>query len=459
MSSEKPTVDAVESPLKDNRPAGVRQSGPRRHKRARRKRPRGKEDPPQPIALIADGPTEIVQPLPRLEPPPPPLSAAAAPIFPVDSPPSQTPGDPTRTRHRFRSALFFVIIPTLLSALYFGIIAASQFYAKADFAIRTQNSSATEGMSIRGLGIASGSPAVADMFIVKSYIHSRQILEDLKDRLDLRKVYDTPHADLLARLPADATEEELLSYWKRMTTVKYDATTGITHLGVRAFTPEDAKVVAEHVLRLSEELVNRISARAQQDAVALAQTEVDKAYERVAQTMDRLRSFQQESKQVDPESFVLARSEIHAKLETEISQYESKLQELLRALPSDAPSVVQLSKRLEIARQQLAAEQLRSTESMSHDGRSASEVITKFNKLKLDTEFAAKAYDSALASLESARSQAASQTRYLEAFVRPQTPQKAEYPWRVVNIALVALGTSILWGIGTLVVSAIKEHL
>ena len=424
-----------------------------------RKRTRRKKRPGKSPLVVAPTTLETVQPLPKLMPPPPPLSATSVPIFPVQTPSSQAPGEPTKSRRRFRSALLFVFLPTLLAALYFGRVASDQFYAKADFAIRTQNPTPTEGMSIMGMGVGSGSPAVADMFIVKNYIHSRQILEDLRSSIDLRSIYNTSAADWWARLPDDATEEDLLKYWKRMATVKYDATTGITHLGVRAFRAQDAQLVADKVLQLSEELVNRLSVRAQQDRVALAQTEVDKAYQRVVETMDRLRAFQQETKQVDPESFVLSRSAIHAKLETEISQYEAQLQELQRNLPAEAPSVVQLSKRLDIARLQLAAEQLRSTESLGGDSQSASEVITKFNKLKLETEFAAKAYDSALASLETARAEAAAQNRYLEAFVRPQLPEEAEYPWRTLNVILIGFASAILWGIGSLLVSAIREHL
>lgn len=426
----------------------------RRAKRKREKREAGrgkKRERAGQAEITSLGRLEKLSPLPPAPAPP------AEPIFPVNLPASQKPGEPIRGRRRFRSALFFVVLPTLAAALYYGHYASDQYYAKADFAIRTQNPTPTEGMSVMGFG-ASGSPAVADMFIVRNYIHSRQILEDLKPRIDLRAVYDTPDADWLARLPSDATEEELLEYWKHMVTVKYDATTGITHLGVRAFSAENAKLVADNILDLGEELVNRLSERAQADSVALAKSDVEAAFRRVTETIDALQSFQKEARQVDPASFVLARSEIQAKLEAEISQYESQLQQLQRALPDDAPSVAQLMKRLDITRAQLAAEKLRSTESPLGDGQSASEVITRFNKLQLETEFATKAYDSALASLETARVEAAAQDRYLEAFVRPQAPQEAEYPWRVLNVVLIGLTCFVVWGIGRLVIAAISEH-
>jgi len=455
--ADTPSAPAVTSraPLSPNERQKKRRRKARRAKRRGKKPPSTREHTPE---RRGEAKVSSLGQLEKLTPLPPAPAPPAEPIFPVNLPASQRPGEPVRGRRRFRSALFFVVLPTLAAALYFGYFASDQYYAKADFAIRTQNPTPTEGMSLMGMGVGSGSPAVADMFIVRNYIHSRQILEDLKPRIDLRAVYSTPEADWLASLPEGASEEDFLEYWKRMVTVKYDATTGITHLGVRAFTAENAKLVADNILDLGEELVNRLSERAQKDRVALAQTDVESAFRKVTEAIDTLQDFQKEARQVDPASYVLARGEIQAKLESEISQYEAQLQQLQRALPDDAPSVVQLQKRLDIAHQQLAAEKLRSTESPLGDGQSASEVITRFNKLQLQLEFATKAYDSALESLETARIEAAAQDRYLEAFVRPQVPQAAEYPWRVLNVVLVAVTCFAVWGIGRLVIAAIREH-
>jgi capsular polysaccharide transport system permease protein len=394
--------------------------------------------------------TRGVEPLQKLSEPPAPPST---PIFPVGAP--QTPAQPMRTRRRFRWALVFVGLPTLAAAIYFWFYASDQYYARSDFAIRTHQSSPMEGLALFGMAGAS-SPAVADMFIVRDYLQSRQILEDLKPRIDLRKIYSNPDADWLVRLDPTVTEEELLDYWQGMSSVKYDATTGITSLGIRAFTPQDAKTVAENVLQLSEALVNRLSDRAQSDRLRLAEEEVAQARERATKALDALQSHQQEARQVDPASFAVARSEIQSRLEQQISQYETQIERLRQELPDDAPGVQLLGKSLAVTKAQLDAEKMRSTQ--SDNGESASEVLNNFHKLKLESEFAAKAYDSALASLEAARLEAAAQSRYLEAFVRPQLPEYPEFPWRILNVIIVALASALVWGIGSLVIAAIREH-
>lgn len=379
----------------------------------------------------------------------------------------QRPVAPPRTRKRLLSGLLFMLLPVGLAVAYFGFLASDQFYATADYAIRfSQSTPSTSNGSGGGFGGAMGGSAAAaasfaDMFIVRDYILSHQILADLQPEVDIRAIYSNPQADDLVRLNPTVNNEDLLDYWRGMVSVRCDMTTGITHLGVRAFTAEDTKRVADSILALGEALVNRLSDRAQNDRVSLAQADVDEAYTRVTAALDALRGYHQSAQQVSPESFVLARSELESRIEREITQYESQIERLSRELPDDAPGIRQLRKRLDIARNQLEAERQRSTASVAADGSSASasEIFTEFSKLKLESEFAAKAYDSALSSLEQARLDAAKQDRYLEAFVRPQLPDAPSYPKRVFNIILVAVGAFLVWAIGGLIIAAIREHL
>ena len=384
-------------------------------------------------------------------------------IFPPIAGQPQRPAAPRRTRNLLLSAFLFMALPVVLAVLYFGFVASDQYYTTADYAVRfSQGAAAVPSSAGGGLGgmLAGGAgAAMSDMFILRDYILSHQILEDLEPELDIRAIYSDPKADRLARLDPAVSKEDLLEYWRGMISVRCDITTGISHLGVRAFTAKEAKQVADSILRLSEALVNRLSDRAQDDRLELARRDVDEAYIRVAEALDSLRTYQERAGQVSPEGFVQARSELEAGIEQEVSRYEAQIERLRRDLPDDAPGIRQLRQRLEIARSQLGAERQRSTSSPSNEGASASEIFTEFSKLKLESEFSAKAYDSALASLEQARLEAAKQDRYLEAFVRPQLPDAPEYPRRAFNIALVGVGSFLVWSIGGLMVAAVREHL
>lgn len=365
---------------------------------------------------------------------------------------SQTP---SRIRKVLRSALFWVGLPTLFSGAYFGLIATDQFASSASFAIRAQNpvapSATTLAVAMGGIG------GNTDMFIVNGYIQSHQILEDLRPLVDVRKIFSNPKADWWARLDPTVPDEQLLEYWKKMVTVHYDLASGLSTLQVRTFDPKDSKEIADHVLHLSEALVNRLSERSRSDALQLAEKEVQKAYDRVMKSIDALRSYAEKNKQVDPSMAVRTKSEIQGQLESELITHQSQLAVLSKSLPSNAPGIVRLNDLIDVIEKKLAHEKARSTS--SENGDSAADVMSGFAKLNLEREFSEKAYHSSLASMETARIETMRQGQYVESFVRPQLATYAEYPERLKNVLLTAAGAALLWAIGSLLVAATLEHL
>jgi capsular polysaccharide transport system permease protein len=391
-------------------------------------------------------------------------------------------GSPPRRRIP-RSFIVIVALPTLLSFAYFGFIASDQYESHADFVIKTQGggSSSPSGLaSIMGAigvgGHGSDSMATGDTAMVQAYVGSAQILKDLSADLDLRAMYDSREIDPISRLRKhpdffgslsgktsrrttsnSISDEELLKYWIEKVKVKpSEEAPGTSTLSVLAFTPEDAKKIADRVITLSEQLVNKVSERAQQDAVMYAQKEVDLAHDRAIKAFDDLRIFQEKAKQVDPAGFAKARSEIQGKMEQDLATLESQMEVLRKVLPEEAPGIQQLRSQVVALEEQLAVQKNRST-TVDH-GRSATEVINEFAKLQMETDFASKDYLSALTTLESARIQANQQSRYLEAFDKPNLPDKPTFPLRWYDIISVLAVSLLIWGVWSLFIAGVKEH-
>lgn len=360
------------------------------------------------------------------------------------------------------SALIVIGLPTLTAAVYYAFFASDQFASSAHFIVRhrNENTAAMSSLSVLGLG-TTGTSSTPDMMVVNDYMASMQMIKDLADRINLRSLYDTPNADWLAKLkPAwgedKISDEQLLRYWQKMALVHYDSTSSLSTFQVRAFAAKDAKMIADKVFELGEALVNRLSERAQKDALSLAREEVETYRERALASLDALQAFQERAQQVDPEAFAQARTQIQAGVEQELTQLQAQLDVLRKNLPEDAPGIVQVKDRLASMEKQLATERVRST--VSETGESAAQILNEFAKLRLESEFATQAYMSSLASLESARIEAMRQNLYLETFVSPQTPQVAEYPKSALNVLLVFVVSFLVWAIGGLMVSAIREH-
>jgi capsular polysaccharide transport system permease protein len=389
-----------------------------------------------------------------------PEQAAPAPSFVL--PPDPRRPTPGRRRIMLYSALLVVGLPTLCAVVYYSFFASDQYAASGHFVVRhrAESPAALSTLSFLGLG-SSGTGSTPDMLVVNDYMASLQMIKDLAPRVELRSMYATPTADWLARLKPPygentISDEDLRNYWLKMATVHFDQTTGLSTFEVRAFTAEDAKTIADAVFKLSEELVNRLSERAQEDALLLARREVEAYRQRALASLDAMLAFQEQAQQVDPQGFASARTEIQAGIEQELTQLQAQLDVLRKKLPEDAPGITQVKDRLGVIERQLIAERARST--VSSTGDSAAKILNEFAKLKLESEFATQAYMSSLASLESARLQAIRQNLYLETFVRPHLPQISEYPRALLNTLLVFVVSFLAWAIGGLLISAAREH-
>lgn len=380
------------------------------------------------------------------------------------------------------SFLLIVALPTILAFLYYGFMASDQYESTADFVIKTQQGGDTApglagimGM-IGGGGHGGGSSmAMGDDAMVEAYVGSAQILKDLAPDIDLRQIYSNTEIDWISRLKShpdffrrlsgrktirttshEISDEDLLKYWKKKVEVIPGKAPGTSTLTVRAFTPQDAKLIADHVIALGERLVNKVSERAMRDAVVFAQKEVDLAHDRAMKAYDDLQAFQGKAKQVDPAGFAKARSEIQGKMEGDLATLQSQMEMLRKQLPDEAPGIQQIRTQVSALQEQLLVEKNRST--TASGGNSAAEVITEFGKKQLETDFASKDYLSALTALETARINANRQNRYLEAFDLPQLPDKPELPKRLYSMVTVLAVCLLLWGGWTLFIAGVKEH-
>lgn len=359
------------------------------------------------------------------------------------------------------SMLVCVVLPTILTGIYYAFIAADQYSAEVRFAVRGASSKAgTELLGVfAGVAGSSGS-TVTDAYIVMDYIRSREVLEKMQPLIDVRGIYSHNNADWLARFDPSEPIEEFVSYWRDMLDVGFDAASQIITVKVRAFTSEDAKRVAETIIRLSEGLINALSERARQDAVKYAEIEVQRTEERLKINRTTLRSFRDKKQEIDPVKAADAQLLQISRLEEELTSTRLQADTLRRYMSDEAPNIKFLKNKIAALQQQVSEERKKLGVGAREDqpGSTLSGLVADYEELVVEREFAEKAYVSALASLERARLEAVQQQRYLATFISPTLPEEALYPKRLTNTLLVFGAGFVLWALGVLIVYAIRDH-
>ena len=211
-----------------------------------------------------------------------------------------------------------LVAPTVIATIYYGLIASDRYVSEADFIVRGVSARRATGLDMlfQTFGI---SRAVDDTYAVQQYMLSRDAVRALEARLPLREIFASSKADVFARYPyfwqitQRGSFERLYDYYLDHVTVIQDHNKGITIFKIVTFDASDSQKIAGTLLRLAEEMVNRMNERAQNDAVRSARADVDLAEKRLIKAQLDLTAFRNKELLIDPSevpSLCLRRSPI-----------------------------------------------------------------------------------------------------------------------------------------------------
>jgi capsular polysaccharide transport system permease protein len=365
-------------------------------------------------------------------------------------------------RHRLTlGRLSFVVIvalPVALAAGYYFFVAADQYVTEFRFALRSAEPMRSEFGGLLAADLTAA-PVASDSFIVVDYIRSRAVIDDLGRTLNLRQIFSTGRADWPARLHLPVSIEALVDYWQGQVDAFFDTSNGTIVVRVRAFTRHDALRLAQGILGLSEELVNRLSERARQNALHDSQEAVVQAEERLTAALARLRAFRDEKGLIDPNKAADASAALADRLREALVRARTELSTLQQYMRDDAPPIRVLEAHIKSLEEQRRAVESGVTETAKTQSQPLSQVMGRYEELESERHFAENAYQHALEALDRSRLNADRQQVYTALFEPPRLPEEALYPRRARALAIVFLVAFAVWGIGGLTARSVRDHL
>jgi len=353
-----------------------------------------------------------------------------------------------------------VVLPTALYAAYLLAFASDIYECEMKFAVRGQTQrlmgADAAGGPMTGALVAMNGTQEAN--IVFNYIRSSGIVADLEKGEKLRQLYANPNIDYWSRLSNSAPHERLADYWLGMTEARIEAISGIITLKIRAYTPESAVAISKGVLALSDSLVNRMTGQLRDDTVLLAEQEVRRASERIAETQKKLLQFRSQESSIDANKSAKSIFDAIVKLREARLAAEIGLQSGLTSMSPDAPAIRELKQRVASINAQIQDNQDKLTNARGGDERTASQAIQGYEALRIDADFANDALVAAENMLATARNDFDAQHVYVETFVPPALPEQPIYPRPFKDSLVLFAKLFVSWMILVLLVEWIKEH-
>ncbi|GGA99178.1 hypothetical protein [Allosediminivita pacifica] len=230
---------------------------------------------------------------------------------------------------------------------------------------------------------------------------------------------------------------------------------------MQAFSPDEARRIAQLIYDESADMINELSAIAREDATRYALEELEKSVDRLKEARAAMTQFRNRTQIVDPGASLESQMGLLSSLQAQLAQTLIDLDILRQTTRANDPRITQTERRVEVIERRINEERQKvglGTGS-ARDGEEAfADLVGEYERLAVDLEFAQQSYTAALASYDSALAEAQRRSRYLAAHVSPTLPESATRPQRGSLLSLVALFSFLSWAVLVLAAYAIRDR-
>jgi capsular polysaccharide transport system permease protein len=348
-----------------------------------------------------------------------------------------------------------VIVPTVLSILYFGFLASDVYISESRFVVRSPDKPAASGLGVL-LKTAGFSSSGDEVYAARAYVESRDALRELNKGNEFSKAYSSgsiSQFDRFAPFSLFGSFEDLYKYFQRKVVIETETSTSISTLTVRAYTAKDAQHFNERLLEMAEATVNKMNERGRQDLIRYATVEAQDAKNKAAAASLALAAYRNQSGVVDPEKQALVQLQMISKLQDELVATKMQLVQLRSYTPQN-PQIEVLATKVVSLQSEIDAQLGR----VAGDRKSLAGTAAQYQRLQLESTFADKQLAAAMASLEQASNEARRKQAYVERIVQPNLPDAPLEPRRSRSMLAVFLACIITYGILKMLLASLLEH-
>lgn len=356
-----------------------------------------------------------------------------------------------RTRDRFFSVLLLIalaltfVLPLTGSVVYYLLVASPGYSSEVRFIVRSSAPLLSRDR-YAGESVEPKAKIVQDTAVLLNYLESPAVIQDLQKHVNLNEVFGRADIDFISRLPANATQEDVLRYWMRRHSTSVNPKSGIVELKVTAFTPAEARDLVKLVLQLSERQVNKLNSGMWNDLLISTQRDVDLATKEVSDLRGKLRDIQNDTGVFDVDLSAESIITVLTTIESNIADLRSRRLALGQSVKEGSPQLAEIDRRLAGLEEQARTLREKAAGSSSSAGNLAS-FSSIFDQTKLHLKLSEDKLASAISELEKIKLVSSLQLVYVDNFTEPTLPDMSTYPNVVLAIFLSFLSFGALCGV------------
>ncbi len=349
----------------------------------------------------------------------------------------------------------FVLLPTLLAAIYYYAIATPLYSTRTEFVIQQADSAASGlGGLLKGSSFATSQDSIA----VQGYLQSQDAMERLDSDRGFRSHFADPAIDPLQRLAPDASRSAAYKVYKRNVKISYDPTEGLIKMEVIAADPLVSVAFSNALVGYAEEQVDQLTARLRDDQMAGAQTAYELAEVKLQEANRRVVELQEKNKVLSSEVEVSLLTAQISQLEGLLTQERLSLAQMESNAAPNQARLAPVKRRIATLEEQIAGLRKRLTEDDA-SGQSLAKVQSELLVAQADVQTRQLLLAQSLQAMEAARNEANRQTRYLSVSVNPVIADEATYPRAFENTLVVMLIFMGIYLMVSMTIAILREQI
>jgi capsular polysaccharide transport system permease protein len=358
-------------------------------------------------------------------------------------------------RLRQQPVLWLAAVAIFLSSFYWLVLASDRYVSEARVVLARSSLTGGQTMDFVGLLTGVGGSQRPDQLLLRDYLQSLDVLRTLDARLRLRQHYSS-YGDWGTRLwSANAPLEVLQRYVASRISVELDDFSGALVISVQAYTPEMARAIATSLLEQGEHHMNELGHQLAGEQVRFLEKQVSDLSANARAARAKLLAFQNRKGLASPQATAENYAGIVARLESQLTDLQTRRTGLLSFLQANAPQVVEVNAQIGAIEAQLKQERARLT---SPQGSTLNSTVEEYQRLQLEAEFAQQVLNTALVSLERGRVDATRTLKQVQILQSANLPEYPLRPRRIYNTIVYALGAIFLAGVLQLLVAIVRDH-
>ncbi|MDX1949779.1 MAG: hypothetical protein SFT90_04695 [Rickettsiales bacterium] len=350
-----------------------------------------------------------------------------------------------------------ILLFAVFVCLYLGIIQADRYASTAKIVVSQLNNLESNNINLSSI-ISGNTSKTDDSAIIVEYIKSKEMMNYLDEKLDLKKMFSRSEADLLSKLSQNSDEDDLYDFYLSFLKLRVSSDSPIINIEMQGFIPEDSEKILELIIKQSEQFINKISKTTARQQLDFIRQEVAISEEKIITAQEDLQKIQEKFNAPDPTAEVTSVVSRVSDLEQQLSQKEIELNQLMAYMSPLSVKVRNLRREIEVIESEIEKQKKRVIKKNDITDIENVNMMFEYKNMERKLEFAIEAHRAALSAQEKVRTTSAQNLKKLVVITGPSTEINASYPRRVYNISLFLFCLGLIYYIIKATYSAVMTH-